>query len=1642
MMQKRTLSLQTLLIVPFVLQVVGITGLVGYLSYRSGQRTVEALAEQIMKKSGELVTQDLNNYLQTGQRINQSHIAALRSGAISLDDIDQLHRFLTLQLFENELPTSLLFGSPQGEFRFINRVYPDQDYGPNTNVQAGEMPYEAGYATSQNPSEVNVFSVDEKGNLQRQAETIKKVDVRERPWYRQAIAKEQPGWSKPFQIGRSEVLAINAFAPFYDDANQLQGVFSVNFSLRRLDTFLNSLAITEKGQAFIIDSDGLIIASSLAQSTYTATSNQDFANQTVYEPGQVKFDRLSASESDIPIMRRTAQQIQKQFGSLSLIQTPQELTVRIMGKRHFLQVTPYQDDYGLDWLIVTGIPEAAFAEDIHNNARRTLLLCSIALVGAIGSGIWTARRITRSLLRLTEATQNVAAGDLEQTLGTSQIQEIETLSESFRQMMGALRQGVKLQKNYQRDLQHQVAEKTKALNDAQRIAHLGSWTFDVASQNISLSPELCRIFGFNPKDPRPGYEDCLQRLWVDDREQMRATIETAIATGQSYDIEYRVIHPDGSIRFVLGRGEAVLDGQGKVTKLIGTGLDITDRKQIEIKLQQSEARLKVITDSVPGCISYIDADQRYRFVNQTYETWFNLRHEDILGRRVEEVIGPESYARARCHIEAALRGETVTYEMELPYQGPHARYVSGVLVPDRNEHQEVRGYYALITDITDRKKLERAFQASEQKTQEIFNSALAAIASMRVFENGTWEIDRVSAGCESLTGYTSEEMTNDNTLWIERILSEDWQAFHQQSLTNIFAEQTGTYEYRFRHKNGSIRWFSQMTNSVRNEAQQCWVVTATSVDITDRKQAEEQLLAEFRLRQAIESSIVEGITTISLEGEQTYVNPAFCRMVGWSQEELLGAKPPFVYWPPEEVDRNDRVLRERLTSEKPIQGIELRFMRRDGELMDVLLLDAPLRDARGNITARLASIYDITERKQAENALKQSEIRFRDISNSSPANIYVLVRRPDGTHYFEHMSRAVETICEVAVDEVIANAKVLLDRIHPEDRAEFDAAARYSEKTLEPFQCEWRIITPSGKVKWLQGRSQPRWRENGELAWYGVVIDETERKVAEELLQERETLLRAIGDNLPKGFVYQFIHEPGKGFYFNYVSAGVERMVGLKPEQVIGHFNALGDLILEEDRQLVERANQESLENLSLFEVDMRKRTLWGEVQWSTVRSIPHRLEDGRTVWYGIELDITNLKKTEAALRENEERFRRAFDDAPIGMALVSPEGRFLRVNQALSHFHGYTIDELMTISIADISDPEDMAQDQALADRVLAGEINTYQLEKRYIHKQGHSIYGLINVSLLRDEQQQPLYFVTQLQDISERRKIDKMKRDFVSIVSHELRTPLTSMRGALGILETGVLKDRPEKARHMMSVAIQNSDRLIRLVNNILDLEQLESGQVALVKEPCHIGELMSNAVESLESIAINAGIPLKVMPLDRVVPLAPDAILQTLTNLLSNAIKFSEPGDTVWLTAAVVDSAPKTEEVEARKSERQRSRDPEIHNAREPEIVNAPFPLSPFPAIPPSPSTPYVLFAIKDEGRGIPADKLKLIFDRFQQVDTSDSRQKGGTGLGLSICKNIVERHGGTIWVDSIEGQGSTFYFTLPIEPAHDSSGELSA
>ncbi|TVQ09126.1 MAG: HAMP domain-containing protein [Leptolyngbya sp. DLM2.Bin27] len=255
-------------------------------------------------------------------------------------------------------------------------------------------------------------------------------------------------------------------------------------------------------------------------------------------------------------------------------------------------------------------------------------------------------------------------------------------------------------------------------------------------------------------------------------------------------------------------------------------------------------------------------------------------------------------------------------------------------------------------------------------------------------------------------------------------------------------------------------------------------------------------------------------------------------------------------------------------------------------------------------------------------------------------------------------------------------------------------------------------------------------------------------------------------------------------------------------------------------------------------------------------------------------------------------------------------------------------------------------------------------------------------------------------VRDISDRYKIDRLKDEFISIVSHELRTPLTAIRGGLGILAAGVLSDRPQKAQQMLHMALNNTERLIRLVNDILDLERLASGHSELVLEPYAIDELIDQAVSGVEAIAEAAQVSLHIAPTHATVMVMPDAIVQTLTNLLGNAIKFSDPGSKIWLTVAVP-ALPSPETP-----------------SPEPDGGGEPPPL-------------YLRVAVKDQGRGIPAHCLEVIFERFQQVDGSDSRRKGGSGLGLAICKRIVEQHGGEIWVESQLGLGSTFFFTLPVK-----------
>jgi signal transduction histidine kinase len=229
-----------------------------------------------------------------------------------------------------------------------------------------------------------------------------------------------------------------------------------------------------------------------------------------------------------------------------------------------------------------------------------------------------------------------------------------------------------------------------------------------------------------------------------------------------------------------------------------------------------------------------------------------------------------------------------------------------------------------------------------------------------------------------------------------------------------------------------------------------------------------------------------------------------------------------------------------------------------------------------------------------------------------------------------------------------------------------------------------------------------------------------------------------------------------------------------------------------------------------------------------------------------------------------------------------------------------------------------------------------------------------------------------------------ERMKDEFLSIVGHELRTPLTSIRGSLGLLEAGVLGELPEDAANMVSVAVVNTDRLVRLIGDILDIERMAAGGLLLEPVAVPADELVSQSIQVLQASADAAGVMLRAEAVAPIGVMAdPDRIVQVLVNLLGNAVKFSPRGGVVSIAV---------------------TRD---HRC--------------------------AIFSVTDAGRGIPAERLEGIFERFRQVDASDAREKGGAGLGLPIARGIVERHGGRIWAESGAGRGSVFRFTLPVAVA---------
>ncbi|HTI68020.1 MAG TPA: ATP-binding protein [Caulobacteraceae bacterium] len=358
------------------------------------------------------------------------------------------------------------------------------------------------------------------------------------------------------------------------------------------------------------------------------------------------------------------------------------------------------------------------------------------------------------------------------------------------------------------------------------------------------------------------------------------------------------------------------------------------------------------------------------------------------------------------------------------------------------------------------------------------------------------------------------------------------------------------------------------------------------------------------------------------------------------------------------------------------------------------------------------------------------------------------------------------------------------------------------------------------------------------------------------------------------------------------------------------------------------------------------------------------------------------LETRAADLHEIATRQRAILNSAMDAIVTLDPDGRIEMVNRAGERMFGYRLEEIVGENVERILDLGPDGEGGLIRRLATSREALVAGVAKELTARRADGGQFPVDLALGAMELQDGLHMVAMIRDISDRKRTERLKDEFVSTVSHELRTPLTSIAGSLGLLAGGAAGKLPPKGRRLIEIAHGNCRRLVRLINDILDIEKIESGQLSLRMASVGTAELVARSVEDLRGYADQLGVKmlLVVEAEDALVWGDPDRIVQVVTNLLSNALKFSPPHGVVQVVLA-------------------------SHAG-------------------------LVRLTVRDHGPGIPEEFRGRIFSKFAQADSTDTRRIGGTGLGLAISKEIVDRHGGRLWFESEVGLGAAFHVDLPL------------
>jgi PAS domain S-box-containing protein len=1084
---------------------------------------------------------------------------------------------------------------------------------------------------------------------------------------------------------------------------------------------------------------------------------------------------------------------------------------------------------------------------------------------------------------------------------------------------------------------------------------------------------------------------------------------------------------------------------GEVTHFATALRDVTEPRRVEEELRRSEKVFRSLFDLSAIGMAQVSPEGRYLRVNRKFCQMLGYSEQELLQLTLHDVTHPDDREFSAARLNASFADGSNEFSIEKRYVRKDGEIIwvqiNWTVIPEAEERP--RRTVANVQDITERKRAEESLREKEAQLRAIIDHSSAVV----FVKDLKGRYLRVNRQYEVLRGITEAEVKGktDYDLYAKEIA--DAVSANDQEV--IAADTPLQFEEHVAFADG-MRDFIAVKFPLRDESGRPYAVCGIATDITERKQFEEAMLtSEAQLRAILDHSVAL-IFVKDLEGRYLRVNRSYEEHFGVIDAELKG-KTDYDCHSKEIADAfiaNDRKV---IAANRPILFEERSLVA--GETRYSVVSKFPLLDESGRPYAICGIATDITERKRAETALRESQILNQAVLDSLAANIAVLDRYGNIIAVNEDWRRfALENGGAAIADSVGVNYLDVCRRAQEQGDGQIEATLAGIKAVLDGaranFTVEYPCHSPS-EERWFLMSVTPLGGERG-----GVVVTHTNitsRWQAEEAIVESESRLRQLADAMPQ-IVYTSspdgMVDYGNQRWVDYVGVPVEQSVGRK----------WMDAIHPDDREITRRRFKESGRTGQPFEVEYRLRRKDGQYRWYLARATAIRNERGRIVkWIGTSTDIHDRKGAEAEREEllarertaraeaehSAESIRRlqAVTDSALvrltlddllhemlarirellatdsaAVLLLTEDGQSLSVHatigwdEAATGVHvpvgkgvaGSIAASRAPLVVEDISAVEvvnpvlrrnarSLIGAPLIVEGRLIGVIHTETTRLRRFTEDDVRLLQLAadRVALAIDHAR--LYEVEQ-QARRQAEEANRMKDEFLALVSHELRSPLNAILGYAALLRYGGLDAK--KVKHSAEVIERSGKAQAQLIDDLLDTARIISGKLRLEVGPVDLVSVIEQAVQTIHPAADAKGISVETNLPSEIGQITgdPARLQQVVWNLLSNAVKFTPQGGRVEALLERID--------------------------------------------------PHICITVSDTGKGIGPDFLPYVFDRFRQADASSARRYGGLGLGLALVKYLVELHGGTIEAESAgEGHGATFKVTLPVRAVATPLGEAA-